>query len=785
MNRAILVFIVLVVAFIMLLLYSGINREDKSQPIVLKTSSGQVTSEFQIQDSMMFEASSLEPHTGYDIEIIREDGLVVSKLKLSTDKLGRIPETIIWYDIGMRACSEVLSYLDNPKAVFLAELSDYSFAGKRFSLNISKDGKVAKKAEFRVSKIIKRPRLYAADSRGCPKTGFLIGEEDVWVVGSDFPEGSIVRLWAVPANSEWKDTDALRDMTKQYGDGLAPLFELKGGKRGFKKLLWPKGLTSIGSYDIVAEVLDYPFGAYHATSKADALNVVSSLSQSGFVIQRRQVIGEPLEQDAAGVRMSRLAYRDSFLTTENVFVGVDPYVHPSYIGQTAHIYIVADKTDAQWIADTTLTDVTGTIESVNIQPGGCANAYSRLAWAAPLVPGKYDVVLDFNVNGVYDHGVDLIDSLDASGFVVSEVRVESISFDYAGASTITIYDNTAGSNITTPEYICGPCDEIKPAAWAMGSPATVQVNFKAAPSVNSAHIWALNGMGGLNSSSAPVTVNFSGGSGQSVFTAQNVPGYVGKHLFAWDWMYKNVNGSSTVEKPMGRTGEHLVYTLLDTPQAPQAIPWLEALDIAATLAYGRTTAADATRDIWEEFYLHAGGSYDTFSGAAQYTGSRTWDFNLTSWLANYKSGSIGTVNCYDMGKSVVIFSNALGANAVYTYVSSFGYLNCVKPIGKGWANNPFYDNPGYNSNPVMPEDSGNADGRSRFGNHGFTRVAGQIYDGSGGQVDADLNPDACTAVSARLLDGNDSWTSNYKNRVIDDDPSSSTSAPADYGFSVN
>ena len=40
------------------------------------------------------------------------------------------------------------------------------------------------------------PVLFAADSRGCPKSGFLIGEEDVWVVGKHFPKGSIVRLWA-------------------------------------------------------------------------------------------------------------------------------------------------------------------------------------------------------------------------------------------------------------------------------------------------------------------------------------------------------------------------------------------------------------------------------------------------------------------------------------------------------------------------------------------------------------------------------------------------------------
>ena len=208
------------------------------------------------------------------------------------------------------------------------------------------------------------------------------------------------------------------------------------------------------------------------------------------------------------------------------------------------------------------------------------------------------------------------------------------------------------------------------------------------------------------------------------------------------------------------------------------------LEVATTVAQGETTAAGATRKIWSQFYNSAGGSYDTANGMARYTGGTTQDFNLTLWLANYSTASIGVVNCYDMGKSVLVFANALGASVEYTYTGPFGYLNLVKPIGKGWANNPFYDGGFGSSNPVVDGDWSFANGRTSFGNHAFARLGGQIIDASGGQVDTDSDPDTLPAGTPRLLDGNDSWLASYRARVIDDIPASNPNTPTVYTFGV-
>lgn len=748
------------------------------RPITFSETSGAVTNEFQLHDSLVVELQGLTPRAGYDLAIANEAGEVLVANRLSTDAGGRIPATVLWYAIGAQPCWRGAPALLDAHLSY-SRIVDTAVAGRTYTLKVTRAGEAARTAIFTVGREALRPILYAADARGCPKTGFLIGEEDVWVVGRNFPAGGLLRLWTMTDESSWLDKLPLADRTGQYGYDLPPLIELGPGETYFKRPLWPRGLTSLGSYDILAETVAYPFGAYRDDPKASASaqNVIANRTYSGFVIQRRPGAAEPLEADIAGAVSSPFAFRSTFLTTENVYVGVDPTLQPSFVGKTAKVYIVADKTDAQWTVDKSLADVTGTIEMITVN-GICGNCWKTLAWTAPLTTGRYDVVLDFNQDGLYTPGTDLIDSLDPAGFTVSDVRVDQISFNYSGSGAVTLFDNVGAANVVAPEYVSAG-HVVKAAAWVMGGSHSVRVRFAAVPGLGSAQIFAAGGLGGLASAGSPVTVTFSGGGGTADFPVNSPPAAVARTLFAWDWKQKT--GATVAE--MGSTGEHRLYVVLAAPQAPQAIPWAGALEMATKVAQGETTAAGATRKIWSELYNNAGGSYDTVGGASKYTGGTTQGFNLTLFLTNHAAANIGVVNCYDMGKSVVIFANALGAGAEYTFTGPFGYLNLVKPIGKGWANNPFYDG-GANPNPVVSGDWSSANGRSSFGNHAFSRLGGQIFDASGGQVDTDGDPDTLPAGTPRALDGNDSWLSSYRLRVIDDVPASSPGTPTVYAFTV-
>ncbi|MDH5639105.1 MAG: hypothetical protein OEZ04_11505, partial [Nitrospinota bacterium] len=596
-----LLWLTVVLLVVVLLLFFMFRSKDETTTVVtppdkkpnltlLMNADGVETAEFQLQDSVIFGAFDLTPITGYDIRIVREeDGLVVSETRLSTDHMGRIPETPIWYNIGLLPCHKY-STAENEKAPLpAAKIRDMSYAGKGYKLSILEKGVAVRELVFHVANKLVRPTLYITDEWGCPKSGFLIGEEDIWVEGRNFPKGSIVRLWAVSAKSDWKDGDPLEDRTKQYVDSMPHLFELKGDEAHFKKLLWPKALTSIGSYDAVAEVVTYRFGYHQVAASAPAQNVVAHRGYTGFVIQRRQGAEEPLEMDIAGAVSSPFAFRSAFLTSENVYVGVDPAVQPSFVGQTADVYIVADKTEAQWVADTSLADVTGVIETIAVN-GVCGNCWKTLAWSNPLTEGKYDVVLDFNKDGQYTPGQDLIDSLDATGFTVAKMRVESISFNHSGSGAVTLYDDTSNAIITPPEYLSA-AQLVKPAAWPKGGSHSVKAVFKAVSSVSSAKIWADGLLGGINSSASPVTVSFSGGAGQALFNVNSPLNVVDKTLGTWAWKYRDINGASSPPTDMGKTGEHIIYTVLAAPNAPQAQPWVGALEVATSLAGGSATAS--------------------------------------------------------------------------------------------------------------------------------------------------------------------------------------------------
>jgi len=683
---AIILLLIIIAVIIWFLICRGPGV--KRPPTLLTNGSGVETTEFQIHETVLLDAVNLEPRTGYDIRIVRDDNAVVTELRLSTNGAGRIPETVIWYNVGVLPCRQIIRNVRMTEYNSNYDLTDYGFAGRGYTLSFIHAGNVVREVNFQVTAAMARPVLYACDAAGCPTSGFLIGEENVWVAGRNFPAGSIIRLWAVDADPEWQDGDDLDDRTKLYGYGLPMLFELKQNETGFKKLLWPKGLTSIGSYDIAAEVVSYDFGEYHASTTAEVTNVISNLTYSGFVVQRRPGTAEPLEVDIAGSLQSPFTFQNTFLTNEDVFVGVDPCLQPSYVGQTADIYIVPDKSDAQWTTSTGVLlntlDVTGVIETITVG-GICGNCWKTLAWSAPLTVGDYDVVLDFDRDGYYTPGVDLIDALDPVGFIVAEIRVDNISFNYSGSGAITIYDNVAGSNISAPEYYSAN-HIVKAAAWVRGGSHSIEVEFAAASSVGSAEIWAENGLGGLNSSGSPVTVTFSGGSGTGTFSVNSPPAVIDKNLFFWDWKYKNVGGGSTPTVDMGETGEHILYTTYATPGAPMTMPWLKVIDSACIWASGesnltaaRTAITTGVNDIGD-----TDGDAD-YNSANLYTGGSfsSWSFDLTDFLHDLSTMSNMQFNCADCANALQVYMNALGLGLEYRILDMGGATNYIDPIGNG------------------------------------------------------------------------------------------------------
>lgn len=114
-----------------------------------------------------------------------------------------------------------------------------------------------------------------------------------------------------------------------------------------------------------------------------------------------------------------------------VELAIDPNRYPYIVGRTADVYVVAAQTAAQWDSNAALVDVTASGKETLSFVAGSIQANTLLldngslsgAAGADIGVG-YDVVVDFNQNGVYDLG-DFIDGYgdEAGLYVVHDVTL--------------------------------------------------------------------------------------------------------------------------------------------------------------------------------------------------------------------------------------------------------------------------------------------------------------------------------------------------------------------------
>jgi len=142
-------------------------------------------------------------------------------------------------------------------------------------------------------------------------------------------------------------------------------------------------------------------------------------------VARYTLVSEPVEfsgtgrdpKDGIPTNFSLVWYSDIngvIGTPENAYrVNEDVYAAGSGFTPTnVDIYVVPDQ---DWDdGDQIPQDITGAVETVSVNNG---NAGPVLVWHAPLTPGRYDIVIDANQNGVYDAHADGLDS-GSPGFVV-------------------------------------------------------------------------------------------------------------------------------------------------------------------------------------------------------------------------------------------------------------------------------------------------------------------------------------------------------------------------------
>jgi hypothetical protein len=139
-------------------------------------------------------------------------------------------------------------------------------------------------------------------------------------------------------------------------------------------------------------------------------------------------VGGAVEAELAAITVSGYpfsSHADAFNTGSQVRLAIDPGLFPSIAGVTADVYVVANKSQAQWDADPALSDVRGGAQSVAFTAGTIQDNTFVLDGSTTLagptgddIAGVYDLVVDLDGDGELSDG-DLIDGRgDLGGFAI-------------------------------------------------------------------------------------------------------------------------------------------------------------------------------------------------------------------------------------------------------------------------------------------------------------------------------------------------------------------------------
>lgn len=318
--------------------------------------------------------------------------------------------------------------------------------------------------------------VHATDEFGNRDSGFYWGDyipghgftgESIYTKGGFFPHSTEVDIYVVDDMVEWFYGYPLEDKSGGVERVLIP----STGNLP-KTCIWPSPMMrNAGIYDIVVDVdLNGIF------SIGDA---VSSGRLAGITIA-----GEPPPDGHLEDEIASFGYlhQDYFAIGQKVYA----YVNPSYrggipMGSQSDIYVFLDR---HWYNGDILNeedDISGGIETITPQ-FGCNNHWVTLIWPSiqKVDHGYYDVIIDWNQNGVYDIGYDLLDKHIDFGFTLTGRDICSSDTHWQrGVDTFDIYETvfieakgllsaTHYDVYVVPESIT-PGEDLAPAEVSVGS----------------------------------------------------------------------------------------------------------------------------------------------------------------------------------------------------------------------------------------------------------------------------------------------------------------------------
>jgi len=399
----------------------------------LMDSRGTVRTEFEVGDNLLINLQSLAPDRSYTIRLLDDAGEEILNVSLIADRYGIIRPTVLWPDMGIGVPKRGGRFAHETFEEAMEEM-----AGRTFTLEILDRKEVIRTATFSVAEVMNQPRLYPTSESGALQRGLLLGRDEVRVRGRNFPPGSLVDVYLVERQYDWRPGDPIAPVCNPDGSEVVTRVRLSADETDFDVTLWPRDQIRMGSYDVIARpVIEHEYRADERVLRVT--DVVSERLITTLVVRDDIFRIKPIYLscvnaiEIAGKTLPSSPYfqfTNNFPKGTNVYAALDPAgLMPGAIGKKIRYYVVAHKTAAQWSTDSSLTDVTGTVSEV-VLTSSCINGNKTLVWSNPQQAGKYDLVVDFGNNNPnpanfaaddsFDPPLDMIDGYLNVGFYVTD-----------------------------------------------------------------------------------------------------------------------------------------------------------------------------------------------------------------------------------------------------------------------------------------------------------------------------------------------------------------------------
>jgi hypothetical protein len=149
---------------------------------------------------------------------------------------------------------------------------------------------------------------------------------------------------------------------------------------------------------------------------------------------------------------------NTFYTNETVFAKSTTNITVS--SSTVTIFIVNDNNS--WNDGTALADVSGGNESATTNSSGYLE--TKEIWSPSIIVGKYDIVVDVDMDGKYNSTTDFADSLTTTGFEVIPLPVPTLAVAKGSSNPSDHSWNLGNSSYNTMVQLkltVGPIEDVK------------------------------------------------------------------------------------------------------------------------------------------------------------------------------------------------------------------------------------------------------------------------------------------------------------------------------------